>query len=117
MRFGINLRGDLTKLDDTEIAARYEKLLAEQERMIAEMPKFAKYKLFRWVGVAFTGRGLLHAPAFYKIQAFVIGLGLALGQTLVDDKFLDRYLSNCEFKDIEDEIKSRIKRRQLVTTS
>jgi hypothetical protein len=30
MRYGINLRGDLAKLDDAEIASRYEALIAEK---------------------------------------------------------------------------------------
>lgn len=31
MRWGINLRGDLAKLDDTEIASRYEALVSYKE--------------------------------------------------------------------------------------
>jgi hypothetical protein len=30
MRLGINLRGDLAKLDDAKIASRYEVLIAEK---------------------------------------------------------------------------------------
>ena len=41
MRWGINLRGDLAKLDDAEIASRFETLMAAEA-----MGRTAKYKGF-----------------------------------------------------------------------
>jgi hypothetical protein len=115
MRFGINLRGDLAKFDDTEIAAHYEKLIAEKVSVIQQMPDFAKYKLFRWFGAILFGRGLLHAPIFYKTQAFIIGALLSLGgSSPVDAGFLDHYLLECELKDVRDEIKRRVADLKLV---
>ena len=38
MRFGINLRGDLAKLDDAEIASRYEALISEKETTHRALP-------------------------------------------------------------------------------
>ena len=114
MRFGINLRGDLAKLDDTEIAARYEQLLVEKEKMIREMPAYARYRLFRWIGAVTLGRGPLHAPIFYKIQGILMGAALALNQnTLIHSDDFKQYLLNCEFKDVRDEIKRRVRWRKL----
>ncbi|MGM4916075.1 hypothetical protein [Tardiphaga sp. 813_E8_N1_3] len=110
MRFGVNLRSDLAKLDDFEIAAHYEKLIAEKVGMIQELPEFAKYKLFRWLAAMLTGRGLFHAPRFYKMQAFVIGALLSVGGSspIIDANFLDHYLVECELKDVRDEIRRRV---------
>jgi hypothetical protein len=109
MRFGINLRGDLAKLDDTKIGAHYEKLIGEKVRAIQQMPEFAKYKLFRWIAAILFGRGLLHAPIFYKMQAFIIGALLSLGgSSPIDASFLDHYLLECELKDVRDEIRRRV---------
>lgn len=124
MRIGINLRGDLAKLDDVEIAAKYEMLIAEKERQIRELPDYAKYRLFRWLSaVLLPGRGLLHAPVFYKIQAGIL-VGICFvaalcggGGTWVTPDTLDDYLLDCELKDTRDEIKCRVRRRKLVAAS
>jgi hypothetical protein len=41
MRFGINLRGDLAKLDDAEIASRFEELVSETETKYRASPAYA----------------------------------------------------------------------------
>jgi hypothetical protein len=37
MRYGINLRGDLAKLPDEELAARFEASMDERERLAASI--------------------------------------------------------------------------------
>ncbi|WNV09298.1 hypothetical protein [Tardiphaga sp. 709] len=114
MRFGINLRGDLAKLDDAEIAARYEKLIAEKERRIQTLPSSLKYRVFRWLFVEQPGRGLLHGRIFYKFYAQLFRLAIALGaQDWVRDEAVEHYYSECEFKDVRDEIKRRVRWRKL----
>ena len=104
MRIGMNLRGDLAKLDDADIAARYEALIREKEARILEVPKWARQKLLdRLEGPPF-GRGLFHARIFYKINALVFG------HFLPSD--YNAYLSECELKDVTDEMKRRLALRK-----
>lgn len=110
MRFGINLRGDLAKLDDTEIASRFEALISEMETK----HKVA-YQVRRW-----SARGLLHARIFYKIQAVIMGVLLALGPggTWIGSSGIELYLLDCELSDVRDEIERRVKyrKRAMATT-
>ena len=124
MRFGINLRGDLAKLDDAEIAARYERLISEKEAQLRALPNYAKYRLFRWLSAVFLpGRGLLHARIFYKIQAgIIISAGILISLTSgggneVVPNCLEEYLRDCELKDTRDEIKRRLQQRRMTATS
>jgi hypothetical protein len=111
MRFGI-LRGDLAKLDDVEIALRFEALISETETKYRTIPAFAKNKLVHRTEVGlFFGRGLFHARIFYKIQALLIGcLGLLGGEIVVPP--FELYLLDCELKDVRDEIKRRVRHRK-----
>ena len=59
MRLGLNLRGDLAKLDDAEIASRYEALIREKEVRILETPTFARHRLLDRFWTTIFGRGLL----------------------------------------------------------
>lgn len=114
MRFGINLRGDLAKLDDIEIASRYEKLLLEKEERFRRMPDFARYPAFRWLSPFMLGRGFFHAKFFYRIYAQLFRVAIALSaQDWVPDAVLDQYHSECEYKDVRDEIQRRLRWRKL----
>jgi hypothetical protein len=107
MRFGINLRGDLAKLDDAEIASKHEALMTEMERKYLEVPGSERNTRMLRSGLgSLIGRGLFHARIFYKILAL-----LCECFPYVDDSF-DRYLLDCELKDVRDEIKRRVRRRQ-----
>ena len=118
MRFGINLRGDLAKLDDTEIAARYETLVAEKEAYIRSLAFIQQNKLAYRLGTGLFGRRLLHARIFYRIQALLIGLLSALGNgNLVTPSSLEAFLRECEFKDVRDEMKRRIAARKAVAAT
>ena len=107
MRFGINLRGDLAKLDDTEIATRYERLIAEKvaaHQAQPSLPIIGANWLYR-IGQAMLGRGPLHAPLFYRIQ------GVLLGFYTRDPLIYFAYRSECELKDVRDEIRRRLRHR------
>src|SRR6185312_6420620 len=107
MRFGINLRGDLAKLDDAEIASRFEGLISELE---------TKYKVVYQVG-KWSARGVLHARIFYKIQAVIVGLLGAFGGALITPSGVELYLLGCEVADVRNEIESRVRRRKTATAS
>ena len=114
MRIGMNLRGDLAKLDDAEIASRYEALIREKEVRILEAPKYARHSL----GTILFGRGLFHARIFYKINALIFGGFAALkGQEPLMPSDYNAYLSECELKDVTDEMKRRIALRKAQTAS
>jgi hypothetical protein len=106
MRFGINLRGDLAKLDDVEIATKYEILIADREAMYLDLPGYSGNKWLYQRGWGLPlGRGPLHARAFYKF------LGLSY-LTFGHPSLYDLYLLDCEIKDTRDEIKRRVGRRK-----
>jgi hypothetical protein len=108
MRFGINLRGDLAKLSDTEIAAKLENLIGDRESMYHSVPAtFGNKGLYQsgW-GKPF-GRGPLHARIFYQF----------FGLPYLGSSLYDLYLLDCELKDTRDEIARRVKlqRTELAT--
>jgi hypothetical protein len=108
MRFGINLRGDLAKLSDIAIAAKFEALLAEREAMYVKVPSYVGNKWFYQRGWgAWFGRGPLHAPIFYKLLGFQALLGSFNRPSLYD-----LYLLDCELKDTRDELNRRVKRQK-----
>ena len=108
MRFGINLRGDLAKLDDAEIASRFEGLISEME---------TKHKVVYQVGI-WSARGLLHARILYKIQAVIFGvLGAFGGNSSVTPSGIELYLLGCELADVRDEIERRVRRRKTATAA
>ena len=105
MRWGINLRGDLAKLSDDEIASQFETLMAEREELYHAVPFSTgnKWLYQRGVGMLF-GRGLLHARIFYRYYALQY-----LGSSLAD-----LYLLDCELKDVRDEIRRRLAQKKAI---
>jgi len=107
MRFGINLRGDLAKLSDAEIAAKFEALIVERE---AIYPKVSGYFGNKWLYQrgwrSWLGRGPLHSRIFYRF------LGLQNIDPFKRPSLYDLYLLDCELKDTRDEIKRRVKRQK-----
>jgi hypothetical protein len=103
MRFGLNLRGDLAKLGDAEIAARLELLLAQREELYLSLSGLAGNKWLYQQGFGLPlGRGPFHARIFYRIAAFLYA-GRLNGRSLGDLHLLD-----CELKDVRDEIQRRV---------
>jgi hypothetical protein len=106
MRFGINLRGDLAKLTDAEIASMFETLISRREATYRATPIQAGNKWLYQRGLGMPlGRGPLHARIFYKF----LGLGY---WSLRNPSLYDLYLLDCELKDTRDEIERRVKRRK-----
>jgi hypothetical protein len=118
MRLGINLRGDLAKLDDIEIAAKYEALISEMEAKIRQAPGYALGKLPYRTAKLLLSRGPFHAPIFYKLQVFLFGLFGYLttlnGETLPTARGYEFYLLECELRDVRDEIKRRLAKRKSI---
>lgn len=114
MRLGINLRGDLAKLDDAEIAARYETLISEKEARVRNLPKHVASKPMYRLAMRVPWRGPLHARIFYKMQAVLIGVLAGLnGGALPSDVDYKFYLMECELRDVTDEIKRRVAQKKL----
>ena len=106
MRFGINLRGDLAKLGDAELAAKFETLIADRESRYLAVPGTVGNKWLYQKGWGLPlGRGPLHARIFYKY------LGLSYFR-LKNPSLYDLYLLDCELKDMRDEIERRVKRQK-----
>ena len=108
MRVGINLRGDLAKLDDAEIASRLESFMVDREATYRDLPGYSgnKWLYQRGLGMLF-GRGLLHARVFYRF----LGLGY---YTFGGPSLCELYLLDCELKDIRDDIKRRVGRKKAI---
>ena len=115
MRWGINLRGDLAKLDDTEIASRYEALVSYKEAWVRQLPKHPGAKLMDQSAKALPWRGPLHARIFYKWQFVLMGVLAALqgGGSLPTNSGYELYMKECELLDVTDKIKQREKKKKL----
>lgn len=103
---GLNLRGDLAKLRDDELAGQLQKCLDYREWLASyagDAPNRWLYKL----GLAMPfGRGFLHARMFYR------AMGLLYGGPLNGRSLGDLYVVDCEIKDIMDELKRRVNAAQ-----
>ena len=80
MRWGINLRGDLAKLSDAELAEKFEFLISDRQ---------AAYDAIHWIvgdekrlyqlGLMFWwGRGLLHSPISTRLRAALSGVSVGV---------------------------------------
>jgi hypothetical protein len=107
MRFGINLRGDLAKLTDAEIASTFETLMTKRKTTYQAAPFQAGNKWLYQKGFGMPlGRGPFHAPIFYKF------LGLSYASVFGSPSLYDLYLLDCELKDVRDEIERRVRRKK-----
>jgi hypothetical protein len=121
LRFSINLRGDLAKLSDVELAERLE--VAWQTYETAPKPSWLQWKLlWRW-------RGPLRHPRFYRflsvlsrampesgLFAFLFAAWAASAKSAErlagNDPAIDVHLTLCEIRDLTDEMKRRVAYRQ-----
>ena len=105
MGWGINLRGDLARLSDAELAAEFDRFLEYRSSRFGSAPPVGSLRGFFRYGFAWwpSGRGLIRARWAYRlwIGYFWIFRG-PLGT---------QYLVECEIKDLYDEIQHRITTR------
>ena len=106
MRLGINLRGDLARLSDGEIAARFDTLIDEREALFPTLSNYGLQKSAYQTGLTlWFGRGPLHARIFYELYAlFTFGPSFKMFRKY---DLRPLYLLDCELKDICDEIRRR----------
>jgi hypothetical protein len=113
MRFGLNLRGDLAKLSDADIASRFEILMADREALFPTLSNHGLQKsAYQNRLTLWFGRGLLHARIFYELYA-LLTLGPFL-KTFRKYDLRELYLLDCELKDLRDEIKRRITHNKTI---
>ncbi len=113
MRSSLNLRGDLARLDDAELAARLDATLRkiealEARRRAALLGGFVISRSRGW-------RGPLRARAVYRAVPWLavlvqlcLGSGVEAGGR--DERALS--LAHCEAKDLMDEIRRRLEARR-----
>lgn len=120
MRFSINLRADLAKLNDAELAERFQKISQAYETAVNE-PRWNNMKL------SWSFRGPLRHPWFYPILSVLGGsapgfryYGIALGPFLgtrlggkraAMTDLMDQHLLLCEVRDLKDEMERRVDQR------
>lgn len=103
LRFGINLRGDLAKLSDTEIGEEMDRLISERQSLYDSIPSIvADWKWLYKFGFLFPfGRGLMHSRLNYKLKGGYFG-------PFKHAPFGALYRYDCEIKDILEEIERRV---------
>jgi hypothetical protein len=105
VRFGINLRYDLKRRSDTDLAAELDRMLEYRQTRFGSSPPVGSAKGMIFYGAEWPlGRGPFHARLAYKIQ---IGYFLCFRGPRGT-----QYLVECEIQDLRDEIERRIKRRK-----
>jgi hypothetical protein len=111
VRLSINLRGDLAKLSDEELAAR---LTSAWERHQAAEHTAAGTKIW------YSRRGPIRHPwAYYFLSVLGVsgrgGMSLGLGP-FIRRGYMGMHLALCEIRDIEDEIQRRVERKRALAT-
>ena len=121
MRWSINLRGDLAKLNDDELAKRFDDTSRAFDTAVNE-PRSNGVKL-RW-----SFRGPLRHPWFYPFTSVLAGSGpgfiflsnslgpflstrIAAKRAAMTD-LMDQHLLLCELRDLNDETERRVARRR-----
>ncbi len=110
MCWGINLRADLTKLSDTDLAAELNRMVDYRLERFGAAPAVGSFRgLFRY-GFAWWpgGRGFIRARWAYRLRIGYFGPFRGPMGT--------QYLVDCEIEDLRDEMKRRIKMRKPLST-
>ena len=110
---GINLRGDLAKLSDVDIASRFEILIADREALFPTLSNSGLQKSAYQRGLTlWLGRGPLHARIFYELYAFLtFGPPFKMFRKY---NLHELYLLDCELKDVRDDIQRRVTRKKAI---
>ncbi|MBB2964321.1 hypothetical protein [Methylobacterium sp. R2-1] len=107
MQIGLNLRGDLAKIEDQELEARLAQLFDEREALSATVTNLTtvgnKWLYDKGLGMPF-GRGPIRARLAYQIAATLYGGSHQSGLGRL-------HMIDCEVKDLLDEAKRRLRNR------
>jgi hypothetical protein len=107
MRWGINLRGDLAKLDDAELSSESDRLAEYRIARFGSEPRVGSLKGIIYHGPEWPfGRGPIHARWAYKIWIGYFWIFRGRRGTL--------YLVECEIKDVRDELARRVTRKKAI---
>jgi hypothetical protein len=107
MGLSINLRGDLAKLSDAELAARLEQAWEAHQAAKASVPR---------INVWYSRRGPVRHPWAYHWLSFAGASGpffyfyFGLGPFIRTTTWMDVHLTLCEIRDLNDEIEHRARR-------
>lgn len=105
MRFGINLRGDLKKLSDAELAAQFEHMMEYHQTRFSKSPRVGSAKGMLYYDPEWPfGRGLIRHRLAYKIQIGYFWPFRGRRGT--------QYLVECEIKDLHDEMMRRVRKKK-----
>jgi hypothetical protein len=105
MRLGINLRRDLARRSDADLAAELDRMLEYRQTRFGSTPPVGGLRGLIYYGFEWPfGRGPFHARLAYKIQIGYFSCFRGPRGTL--------YLVECEIKDLCDEIERRAKDRK-----
>jgi hypothetical protein len=106
--WGINLRNDLARLSDSELAEEFERLCEYRSSRFGAAPAVGSLRGFFRYGFAWwpSGRGLLRARWAYR---FRIGY-----YWIFRGPVGTQYLVECEIKDLRDEMQRRVKRKNAI---
>jgi len=106
MCWGVNLRADLARLNDWDLAAEFERMIEYRLTRFGTAPPVGSLRgLFRY-GFAWWpgGRGFIRARWAYQLR---IGYFWPFRGPMGT-----QYLVECEIKDLRDEMQRRVRRRK-----
>jgi hypothetical protein len=126
VKASVNLRGDLAKLSDAELAARLEATWQALDAARSRKSSFWTFGITPQFWLVYPWRGPFRHPRFYRfwmmlslsrgnLLAAVVAAAFLSGkkfeQALRHDADADQYLSITEVRDIMDEIERRLAMR------
>jgi hypothetical protein len=104
MPLGFNLRNDLAKISDAELATRLDQTINELE---ATKPTFGLWMIFP------GARGPLRHPWFYKLHLLLGGVPWWKRSIWPNEGGTGRHhLLECELQDLRDELQRRVQTRR-----
>lgn len=109
MRLQINLRGDLAKLTDQELADRLQVVSQNYDSLSSTV---------KWSGIFWSRRGPIRHPwAYLLIPLFPLAL-IWRNAIPYNSGEITRHLTLCELRDLVDEMERRVMaRRRSATTA
>jgi len=106
MCWGVNLRGDLARLSDSDLAAEFDHMIDYRLARFGTAPAVGSLRgLFRYAFAWLPGgRGFIRARWAYQLRIGYFGPFRGPMGT--------QYLVECEIKDLRDEMQRRVRTRK-----